>query len=490
LIIPFTLVFSGCQFDQGGLASGGTLDLSAKRDTLVLLDAPASFDADSRPDSRIDSPLDQGPRADTILRPPVSAPARLWYAVGGLPILQEMRWDPFLANWQIEQGPYENLQVVQWLRAIQTRQGNPLIAVESALSGSDLRMRSFEKRGPSWGMLFDGPAQLMRDTRDFAVAGLSQSDEVVFVYGRDTTLRMVRRVNGAVQPATDIPLKTTSGDDIIEDVPLWVELYSNPLRDELALVVADSGGHLGVWLWSPTRGWDLTRSRQLSKKLRVNEHSNTLSSRCFDAAFEASGDLLVAWGHQDKNGFYSHVLTNAGWTDLGQSLAPNKGRVDFVDLSAKPGADAVAGVFVAQNNQERLGLALWDGQRWQAAGTYDDVIRDTNHRNHGDFPAAVAWTALGPIAVYSDNYSNRLHWFGWSSGRFLRGADFRLLGKGLTESVQLVSDGRGGLLLAISDTKQQLFGAYFANGQWQAGGLLAVNLVAADRLSFELLGGR
>ncbi len=244
--------------------------------------------------------------------------------------------------------------------------------------------------------------------------------------------------------------------------------------------------------------WVTDSAMTLETEVKPNPNFGVVRNRAFDLAYESiSNNLVVAWGKWGW-GDFNYAVRRSG---TGQWFPENQhvdgvisGDSHFVDLSPDPESDHIAGGFYdLGDGQERLGLAMWNGEDWQDTGEPDNQIRDVNDDATGDLAGGVGWIASEGIAVaiYPDNQQGTLDWARWDqSGGWSVRSDIVIANKGYTESVQLEMTPDGNrLLVLLTDHNLRLYGATYDGNGWQLsnlGGPITTSISSITTVPFSL----
>ena len=122
----------------------------------------------------------------------------------------------------------------------------------------------------------------------------------------------------------------------------------------------------------------------------------TEMSRCFDVAFEESGNqAVVAWGRNLANTLFYSTWAGTGWS--APLTGPNMGsEIEVVQLRTDPNSDEIMLGTITQDSD--LQLTLWSGSGW---GFPDEVETSTPYAQYEPYmlsyrPGAVTWSWIFP----------------------------------------------------------------------------------------------
>ena len=308
------------------------------------------------------------------------------------------------------------------------------------------------------------------DTRGLDVAYESMSGDALVVFSDGTDTPVYRARSGGVWgPVQPVPTNVSTG------VVYWVEAEANPISDEVAVAFVDANADLVALIWDGT-DWDTTATRLIATAVNPNPVTGIVHNRAFDLAYQANGQLMLAWADEFSNGFWYITRPGAFWSfasPYSTNLSP--GIHHFVDLAVERGGNRIAiGLFDLGDAGERVGAATWDGTQWADGAILDLQIRDLNDLGTGDFPGGVAWVggSATAVLVYPDEMAGRLDWASWREpSGWVLGAPFPVAGKGFTESVQIRSSPSVNEVLAVySDSGSALYASIFDGVGWRAAG--------------------
>jgi hypothetical protein len=334
------------------------------------------------------------------------------------------------------------------------------------------------------------------DDRNFDLEFENDSSQGMLVYsdGSSTPLFRTRDAGTWSQPAS-LPLNDGAGmnPDLNNGVVEWIELVTRPNSDEITCFYTDSDENLVAIVWDGGL-WRTLTAKNLDTNVKINSSSGAIENRAFDAAYESSGDLIVAWARQAVNGFYWSLkpVNSATWTAA--ELETIVMKPHFIDLAAEPGGDRIAcGLYDLGDTIERMAVSMWNGATWVNSGELDSQTWDVNDTSLGDFQGGVGWvgTSGTAICVYADEQPGALDWARWTAGSgWVLQPDIPISGKGHTESVQLESvPGANRLQAVFSDETGKLWGASYNGIGWtlaNSGTPLEAVLSSIDSKPFTL----
>nr|NIO42828.1 DUF4347 domain-containing protein [Burkholderiales bacterium] len=331
------------------------------------------------------------------------------------------------------------------------------------------------------------------DKRSFDLAYEQTSGHALIVYADDDDNPMYRTWDGSSWSSPTAVFSTSPGTGNV----LWVELVSNPNNDQIALVYSDSNNDLHSVIWNGS-SWDEAGTEiTLETALGLTDSGLPGQYRTFDAAYENSGDLMVAWGtNAGPIGYATMAAGTTTWTTGGTVDPITNGVSTFIDLAAEPGGDRIALAAIDENGGvARLGLATWDGvtNTWLNAGQYDNNFNHINALDYGSFFVGVGWvgTSGEAVAVYSDADAGNVNWASWSSASgWTVQTDVNITGStSLMRSVQIKSfEAQDKLMAVFSDDLGDLYAATYDGTTWtitNAGTALETLLSDAQTVNFD-----
>jgi hypothetical protein len=254
-----------------------------------------------------------------------------------------------------------------------------------------------------------GAANVTR--RGVAAAYEQLSQDALVVYTDNGNNPVFRTWNGTSWSGPSAVFATPPGTGVVQ----WIELASDPRSDRIALVYSDTSNDVFAAIWNGT-AWDQTT------KVTLTTNGNTFRTyRDVEAAYENSGDLLVAFlsAATDDVAYYTMAAGTTTWVNGGAVDAGLAGSAAFLDLAPEPGGDRMAlGVVVEAGGACGLGAAVWNGaawvnngQVWSQANCYwqADAV-------NGPFWAAAGWAGKSGTAVLTFGHPTPGRW-GGSGGR-------------------------------------------------------------------------
>lgn len=140
----------------------------------------------------------------------------------------------------------------------------------------------------------------------------------------------------------------------------WLRFAPDPASDRILMGMLDSGNDVNVTFWDGA-SWE--------PYLEVETGVGSTSGRCFDVAYESSGDeAMVAWWDNGVSTLDYRVWSSGAWSEelMGPELA---GQIWIVQLVPNPVTDVI---FLSTKIhpaalQENLKVARWNGSSWGAA---------------------------------------------------------------------------------------------------------------------------
>jgi len=146
--------------------------------------------------------------------------------------------------------------------------------------------------------------------------------------------------------------------------PEWLRLAPDPTSNRILLGTLDSSKHVNVMFWNGV-SWEVP--------LEVETGVGNTDGRCFDVAYESSGDeAMVAWWDNGVTTLDYRVWTSGVWSE--ELAGPELGdQIWIVQLVPNPVTDVMflsAKIHPAAL-QETLKVARWNGSVWGAPVTVE-----------------------------------------------------------------------------------------------------------------------
>jgi hypothetical protein len=409
------------------------------------------------------------------------------------------QYDDGSATWSIETPTSATGDTVKWTVAEASPTSNEeLVAVLTETGGAAVDLQVLRWDGSAWTTDWTDGINTVSfadtDKRSFDVAYEQSSGNALVVYADDDTNPMFRTWDGSTWSGPTAVFSTPPGTGNV----LWVELASNPNSDEIALVYSDSNHDLHSVIWNGS-SWDEAGTEQTLETFLAEPDSNLPEYRAFDAVYENSGELLVAWGRSAANNVDYATFTTAGlWNTAYTPIVVVNGNVTILDLSAEPGGDRIAiSGFDENGGVARFGLAMWNGTGWQdfTPGIgIDEGFLHTIGVDSGSYFAGVGWvgTSGEAVSIYSDDDTGKINWASWSSGSgWAVQTDVDIPGSttNLMRSVQIKSfESQNKLMAVFSDDENDLYAATYDGTTWtvtEAGIALEIALSDANTVNFD-----
>ena len=211
-----------------------------------------------------------------------------------------------------------------------------------------------------WSLAFAGDAT----RRGVAVAYEQVSGAALVVYSNGTANPQYRMWNGSSWTAAAPVFASAPGTGNVE----WVELASRPYSDQIALVYSDTLDAVHAVIWDGS-SWN-----EAQTEITLTTSGSTIRTyRDVEAAYENSGDLLVAWldtsGTDGRLYYYTMAAGTTSWVNGGFVSMVN-GTAAFIDLAVEPGGDRMVATAVDQDGgteTPRRGRS-GHGSAWQDTG--------------------------------------------------------------------------------------------------------------------------
>ncbi len=352
-----------------------------------------------------------------------------------------------------------------------------IVAVDDSSMGVEYNVLAFA--GGVWDVEWTAiEADAAIEFRGFDLEFESSGDGLA-VYSDGTSTPLYRRREGGVWSAPErVPINDGAGspgpDPNTGDVQ-WIELERRDGTDQIGLAYADSAGALVAIVWNGS-AWDVASTQLLEINLKRTGVGAVLNNRVFDLAFEASGDLLVAWA-RDFNSDVFYNVRDAGTGDW--QLVPSQqggfvgGLPHFIDLAARDDSDEIAAcVFDLGEGVERVGAGRWSGASWDDVTELDDSILDANDLGLGLYPGQVAWlTGLDQaVCTYPDLTPGSLTSLVWTrDGGWEVGPSLPLPTFDVPRQTAVVAfPGGTGAIAIASDDAGSVYAATYDGSDWTA----------------------
>jgi hypothetical protein len=166
----------------------------------------------------------------------------------------------------------------------------------------------------------------------------------------------------------------------------WIRLASDASSNRIVLGALCDGGIIDVNTWDGTE-W--------GTQIQVESNAEAEVSRCFDVAWERSGDqAIVGWGKSGSNWLKYRTYNDGTWSseqngpdDLGNSI-------EVLQLTSDPQSDDI---FMATlTNDEDLQLTRWSGSSWE---TPSEPETKMSYNRYGPFMLAYPGGLIWPTVV-------------------------------------------------------------------------------------------
>jgi len=347
---------------------------------------------------------------------------RLFYGRSTELQLGARAWDESADSWAPAKTTIPTRRRVRWV----VNQVSPLANNEELLAvlcdtGTAADLEILTWTGEEWHKdlsLLGVPAA---DDRNYDLAMEQDSAHAMLVYSNGSSTPLFRtREAGTWSAPASVPLNDGAGPDpdLNNGVVEWVQMAARPNSDEITLFYTDSEENLVAIVWDGGL-WRTLTAENLDTNVKINSSSGATENRAFDAAYEDSGDLVVAWARQAVNGFFWSLkpVNTAQWT--APALQSIVMKPHFIDLACEPGGDRIAcGLYDLGDTVERMAVSMWNGTTWVNSGELDSQTWDVNDMSLGDFQGGVGWVGTSGIAVcvYSDELPGTLDWARWTAG--------------------------------------------------------------------------
>ncbi len=276
--------------------------------------------------------------------------------------------------------PTSNIPV--WI-ALASKPGSDEIVVMALDLGSDVTAAVWN--GSSWGntITLESTATVF-DMEPMAIAYEYASGRAMVIWGDFAAHTSQYRLWNGTSWGAEGQVPSTW------DNPVWIRLASDPSGNTIAMGELDWALDINVNIWD---GSSWGTNSEIETKVE------TIVSRCFDVAFEQSGDqAVVAWAaSNDHTLLYSTWSSGTGWSS--PVSGPDMGNdIQIVQLRADPNsAEIMLGTITDDWDVQ---LTLWTGSSW---GTPLEVDTSAPFIQYEPYmlcyrPGAVTWSWIYPTS--------------------------------------------------------------------------------------------
>ncbi len=249
--------------------------------------------------------------------------------------------------------------------------------------------------GGSWGHVGQ-LATVTAGYHGFDVAYESQSGDALIVYNDGTGITYDVWNGSSFAGSGPVPIPLVGE-------PQQMHLASNPLTDELVLVVKNAAKELYVHVWDGG-SWD--------PGTLIPAGNSSVEITDISVVYEQqSGRPMILFGDSSTDAHY-RVWNGSSWT--GGSVSPpgsTSGEVRWTTSAADPNSNRIA---LAVNTQDAdLWLAVWDGSSWEASA-------EATTAAPADFISAIdvafESSSGNAIAAYTKFFNDRIWYQTWTPG--------------------------------------------------------------------------
>jgi hypothetical protein len=293
---------------------------------------------------------------------------------------------------------------VRWVATPPRIRGDLQVAAVLADGNNGPELHALRYDGAAWSLDWATHEVGVIEQRAFDCGGEIASRNVVCVYASSADLRY-RELRGQSGwgPESSIPLSDAK----------WVRLASRPGTNELALAVEDGSSDLWLGVWDG-QAW--------SAPALVATDLNRLDFENFALAYEASGDLLVAWAHpvNQFDGFFTAVKPAGGAVEPAQYQS-GLTKPGALALATQGGSDFIAVTHVEHScggdDCDNFEAGIWDGDSVEHKSVVVGNIYEPYGSRPGTQPVAAVWTAGVALTVFPRGDTNGVvDWAFWSGG--------------------------------------------------------------------------
>jgi VCBS repeat-containing protein len=299
-----------------------------------------------------------------------------------------------------------------------------------------------------------------------AVAYESQSGDAIVVWDNGTTginglsYRVWNGTSWSAEQTITAPSSTE---------PLHMRLVSNPVADEMVLVVAPAGNSVDfaiVWngsSWGNGIVLDDGASGGGGQKTEIAAAYESLSGRA----------VVVYDADQSGNSQQYRVWNGTSWSDQ-QTVTPPGGAasgndVRFASMASDPNSNRIALAIVGSST---TWFAVWDGTTWA-----DKVTATSNASTTSAASAAVAFESVsGNILATYGQSGAALRYRTWSASSGWSAQLSGLASGSTINTVNLYADPYSDrIMLAAQDNANDVHYMEWANGTWGSDNILSTN---------------
>jgi hypothetical protein len=196
----------------------------------------------------------------------------------------------------------------------------------------------------------------------------------------------------------------------------WLRLAPDPSSDRIILGALCDGAIVEANIWDGA-GW--------GTPLQVESNAEAVVSRCFDVAWERSGDqALVAWGGSGSNLLGYRTYKDGTWSP--EQVGPDMGNnIEVVQLTPNNQRDEI---FMATLTWDRdIQLTQWDGSSW---GTPDEPEDNAAFGRYEPFmlayPGGLIWPTAVKMRTFQAHAYERSVLLEWTTAHEIDNAGFHL----------------------------------------------------------------
>jgi len=196
----------------------------------------------------------------------------------------------------------------------------------------------------------------------------------------------------------------------------WLRLASDASSDRIVLGALCDGAIVEANVWDGT-GW--------GTQLQVESNAEAVVSRCFDVAWERSGDqALVAWGESGVSSVQYRTYGDGTWSS--EATGPDMGSsIEVLQLTQDPQSDEIfMGTLTLDSDFQ---LTRWDGSSWETPDEPDNNMADTKYEPFMlAYPGGLIWPTAVTMKTFRAHAYEDSVLLEWATAHEIDNAGFHL----------------------------------------------------------------
>ncbi|ODS36570.1 MAG: hypothetical protein A7315_01820 [Candidatus Altiarchaeales archaeon WOR_SM1_79] len=196
----------------------------------------------------------------------------------------------------------------------------------------------------------------------------------------------------------------------------WLELASDASSDRVILGALCDGANIEVNIWDGT-GW--------GTQLRVENDAEAVASRCFDVAWERSGDqAMVCWGKSGSDLVSYRTYQGGAWSSAQDG--PDMGStIEILQLTPDPQTDQIFMGTVTRDKD--LQLTRWSGASWETPDEPETTVADNKYEPFMlTYPGGLVWPTAVKMKAFQAHAYERSILLEWTTAHEIDNAGFHL----------------------------------------------------------------